>query len=253
MKVRILLAGAMAALALAGCKKSQSDSEGTPVADSGKVTITQANPPPGGTWGDVVNATTAGFMMGNPNAKVKLIEIGSLSCPHCKKFEEEGVPKLIDKYVKSGQVSWEFRPYVIHGPIDMATNIVARCSGAKAFFPLTMALYKDQDTILNKVQAAPQDKLNEIQNLPTNQVFVQMANLMGLQDWAAARGVPQAKSNQCLADQKMIDNEVQFTADVSNQYPEFTGTPAFVISGKMADKDVTEFEKLDPLLEAAVK
>ena len=32
-----------------------------------------------------------------------------------------------------------------------------------------------------------------------------MANLLGLQDWAAARGVPQAKSNQCLTDQKMID------------------------------------------------
>ena len=253
MKVRILLAGAMAALALAGCKKTQSESEGTPVADSGKVTITQANPPPGGTWGDVVNATTSGFIMGNPNAKVKLVEIGSLSCPHCKKFEEEGVPKLIDKYVKSGQVSWEFRPYVIHGPIDMAANIIARCGGVKTFFPMTMALYKDQETILNKVQAAPQDKLNEIQNLPTNQVFVQMASLMGLQDWAAARGIPQAKSNQCLADQKMIDNEVQFTADVSNQYPEFSGTPAFIINGKMADKDVTEFEKLDPLLQAAVK
>ena len=26
--------------------------------------------------------------MGNPNAKVKLIEIGSLSCPHCRAFED---------------------------------------------------------------------------------------------------------------------------------------------------------------------
>ena len=56
-----------------------------------------------------------------------------------------------------------------------------------------------------QIQAAPQDKINEIQNLPTNQVFVTYATLLGLQDWAAARGLPQAKSNQCLADQKMID------------------------------------------------
>ena len=48
-------------------------------------------------------------MMGNPNAKVKLIEIGSLTCPHCREFDEKGVPTLIDKYVKTGQVSWEFR------------------------------------------------------------------------------------------------------------------------------------------------
>jgi protein-disulfide isomerase len=79
-----------------------------------------------------------------------------------------------------------------------------------------------------------------------------MANLLGFQDWAAARGVPQAKSNRCLSDQKMIDHEVQVTSDVSNQYPEFSGTPAFVINGKML-KDVAGWEKLKPELDAAVK
>ena len=49
--------------------------------------------------------------------------------------------------------------------------------------------------------------LGKIQNLPNNQVFVAMANVIGLQDWAAARGVPQAKSNQCLSNQKMIDHD----------------------------------------------
>ena len=41
-------------------------------------------------------------MMGNPNAKVKLVEIGSLTCPHCREFDEKGVPTLVDKYVKIG-------------------------------------------------------------------------------------------------------------------------------------------------------
>src|ERR1051325_7226246 len=105
MKARIFLASATAALALAGCnKKGETPSTAT---SNETVTITEANPPPGGTWADVVNATSAGVMMGNPNAKVKLVEIGSLSCPHCKKFDDEGVPTLIGKYVKSGQVSWE--------------------------------------------------------------------------------------------------------------------------------------------------
>ena len=31
-----------------------------------------------------------GFVMGNPNAKVKLIEFGSMTCPHCAEFEEKG-------------------------------------------------------------------------------------------------------------------------------------------------------------------
>lgn len=253
MKVRILLACAMSALALTACNKSNNNNQaqGTATANE-KVTITEANPPPGGTWADVVNATSAGILVGNPNAKVKLVEIGSLSCPHCKAFDDEGVPTLLDKYVKPGTVSWEFRPYVIHGPVDMAANLIVRCNGVKTFLPLVQALYKNQDVWMAKVEAAPQDKLNQIQNLPTNQVFVTMASLLGLQDFAAARGVPQAKSNQCLSDQKMIDREVQLTSDVNSQYPAFQGTPAFIINGTMLS-DTASWDKLKPQLDAAVK
>jgi protein-disulfide isomerase len=251
MKVRTFLAGTMAVVALTACNK-KNDTAGSSAKEA-TVTIAQANPPPGGTWADVVNTTSAGgYVMGNPNAKVKLIEIGSLSCPHCKKFEEEGAPVLIDKYVKTGQVSWEFRPYMIHGAVDMAANLVLRCNGPKTFFPLSIALYKEQEVWLGKVTAAPQDKVTQIQNLPTNQVFVQMASLLGLQDWAAARGVPLAKSNQCLSDQKMIDQEVQYSSDVNSSYPEFTGTPAFILNGKLLP-ETAEWGKLQPQLDAALK
>src|SRR3982750_3147976 len=152
MKVRTYLACTMAALAIAGCKKAATTA--TPVGNE-TVTITMANPPPGGTWADVVNATNAGFMMGNPNAKVKLVEIGALSCPHCMAFEEEGVPTLTEKYVKTGQVSWEFRPYVIHGAVDLAANLIVRCNGLKTFFPMVKAIYKDQPVWLGKIQAVP--------------------------------------------------------------------------------------------------
>jgi len=98
----------------------------------------------------------------------------------------------------------------------------------------------------------PQDKLEQIQNLPPNQVFVTYSNLLGLQDWAAARGLPQAKSNQCLTDQKMIDREVQITSDVNSQYPEFAGTPSFVLNGKMLAK-TGDWKTLQPQLDAALK
>ena len=251
MKFRIFLAGTMAAVALAGCNKTKDQTQGTPVNET--VTITQAAPPAGGTWADVVNATSSGFMMGNPNAKVKLIEIGSLSCPHCKAFDDEGVPALIDNYVKTGKVSWEFRPYLIHGPLDMAANLIVTCNGLKTFFPLARAMYKDQQVWMAKIEAAPQDQVAKIQDMPTNQVFLAMANLAGLQDWAAARGVPQAKSNQCLSDQKMIDHQVQVTSDVSTQFPDFSGTPAFVINGKLLGRDIASWEKLKPQLDEALQ
>jgi len=254
MKVRTLLACSLAAIALAACNKNKDEGAGTsPAAAEDKIIVTTANPPPGGTWADVANETSAGgVVMGNPNAKVKLLEIGSLFCPYCKRFEDEGSPQLVEHYVKTGNVSWEFRPYAIHGPIDVAADIVVRCNGAKTFFPLSMALYKDQQVLEEKVRDVPQDKLNAMQNLPTNQVFIAWANLLGLQDWAAARGVPQAKSNQCLADQNMIDREVQVMSDVNSQFPEFSGTPGFALNGKFLPK-IGSWKELQPKLDEALK
>jgi len=252
MKFGKLMTCVVATLTLVACNKNNQASGGGNATANETVQITMANPPPGGTWADVVNATSAGFMMGNPNAKVKLVEIGSLFCPVCKRFEDQGVPTLINKYVKSGQVSWEFRPYIIHGPIDMAANLIARCNGAKTFFPLAQALYKDQEPLLAKFEATPQDKIAQVQNLPVGQEFGAIASLMGLQDWAAARGVPQAKSNQCLSDQKLIDDEVQRTSNVNSQYPDFVGTPSFIINGTML-KETSSWDKLEPQLEAALK
>jgi protein-disulfide isomerase len=244
------LIGAVAALALAGCNKSNGQANSTAAADD-TVKITQASPPPGGTWADVVNQTTDGYMMGNPNAKVKLIEIASLGCPYCKKFDDEGVPTLIENYVKPGKISWEFRPYPIHGPIDIAAELIATCNGPKSFFPLALAMYKDQQAWMGKVEATPPDKLQQIQNLPGNQVIPAMADLAGLPDWAAARGVPHAKSQQCLTDQKMTEHFVQVASDVNNDYPDFKGTPSFVLNGKFQD-NVGTWDKLKPQLDAAV-
>jgi protein-disulfide isomerase len=245
------LTAAVAVMALAGCNKSNGQGNTAAIAADSKVTITQAAPPPGGSWTDVVNQTTDGYLMGNPNAKVKLIEIASLGCPYCKKFDDEGVPTLMNNYVKSGKISWEFRPYPIHGPVDIAAELIASCNGIKGFFPLALALYKDQQTWMGKIETAPQDKLAQIQQLPGNQPVIAMADLAGLPDWAAARGVPHAKSQQCLADQKMTDHFVQVASDVNNDYPDFKGTPSFVLNGKFL-QDVGTWDKLKPQLDSAV-
>jgi protein-disulfide isomerase len=249
MKRSAFLACAIAALALASCNK-KTEQGGAPAADAG-VKITMANPPPGGTWADVVNATSAGYLMGNPNAKVKLVEIGALTCPHCRAFDEEGVPTLVDKYVKSGQVSWEFRPYLLHG-LDLPANLIARCNGAKSFFPLARALYHDQPDWIAKISAVPQAQLEQVQNLPINQQFVQLATLAGLQDWAAARGVPVDKANQCLRDENEVNQLVQLSSDVTTQYPDFPGTPAFIINGTLLSQTAS-WEKLKPQLDEALK
>lgn len=246
MKPIAFLTCAAALVAIAGCNSKQGDA-----ATNAPVKLEQIAPPKGGDWTDVVNPTAAGgFIMGNPNAKIKLVEIGSLTCPHCKAFDDEGVPTLTNTYVKSGQVSWEFRNYV-RDAFDLTAALIARCNGAKGFFPLSRALYKDQSDWVGKIQAAPQDQLQQMQNLPENQQFVALAKVAGFPEWAAMRGLPLAKSQQCLSDTKSVDQLVQMNADVTNQFPDFEGTPSFVINGTLLDKTAT-WDKLEPQLKTAL-
>src|SRR3954452_21525023 len=246
MKPSVFLAGALAVVAIAGCNSKQGDA-----ATNKSVKLQQVKPPKGGDWTMVVNATDAGgFMMGNPNAKVKLVEFGSLTLPHSPGFDEKGVPVLMNRYVKSGQVSWEFRNFV-RDAFDLTASLIARCNGPKTFFPMMRAIYKDQPVWVGNIQQAPQSQLEALQNLPPNQQFVEMAKVAKLQDWAAARGVPQAKSNQCLANQNSVNQLVQMTSDATTQFPEFQGTPTFVINGAMV-KDTAPWEKLEPALKTAL-
>ena len=246
MKPPVFLAAAVAVVAIAGCNSKPGDAK-----TNAAVKWQQVAPPKGGNWTMVVNATPAGgFMMGNPNAKVKLVEYGSLTCPHCKAFDDEGVPTLIGKYVKSGQVSWEFRNYV-RDPFDLTASLIARCNGAKSFLPLMRALYDNQMGWVGKIQATPQAQLESLQNLPPTKEFVQAAKFAGLQDFAAARGVPVAKSNQCLGNESSINQLVQMTSDATNQFPNFPGTPTFVIDGKMVENTAT-WALLEPQLKKAL-
>ncbi len=87
MKPSIFLVCAAALVAIAGCNAKQSNAATAPVK------LTMVKPPKGGNWTDVVNAMpSGGFMMGNPNAKVKLVEYGSMTCPHCRRFRPECCP-----------------------------------------------------------------------------------------------------------------------------------------------------------------
>lgn len=140
MKPFAILACATAALALVGCNKKQGENATT----NANVTYAHTTPPPGGDWTGVINPTPdGGVMMGDPNAKVHLIEIGSLTCPHCREFEETAVDQLVAKYVKTGKVSYEFRNY-IRNSFDLSAVLIAKCNGPEGFFPLSRAFYDTQ-------------------------------------------------------------------------------------------------------------
>lgn len=246
MKPTHLLLAVTAILASAACDAKKSDSSG----GAGAAQAKAVQPPKGGDWTQVTVATAAGgFTMGNAKAPVKLIEYGSMTCPHCREFDETGAPTLINKYVKSGQVSYEFRNYV-RDPYDLAGALITRCNGPKSFFALTRAMYTDQPNWVGKLQKITPAQGEALTNLGPNKQFLEIAKLAGFQQWAAMRGVPSAKTNACLTNEAEVNRLVQMNSDATSQYPDFQGTPTFIVNGSLV-KGAT-WKALEPELRKAV-
>src|SRR5690242_15848385 len=64
----------------------------------------------------VVETQNGDFRMGNPNAKVNLVEYGSLACSHCRAFEQTAYEPLVRSYVRTGSVTYEFRSVLLNAP-----------------------------------------------------------------------------------------------------------------------------------------
>lgn len=202
-------------------------------------------------WSKTVAMTPAGgFRMGNPAAKVKLVEYGSMTCPHCAQFANEDEARLVAKYVKSGKVAFEFRNYVMN-PYDIAASLTARCGGAPRFFGITHRLYSTQKDWIGAIQATDAGKMQAIGALPPGQQVAAIADLAGFTRLAASHGIPAARLKACLASQKNLDQLVA----MRNAASFVEGTPTFLINGtKVAfTNDGTLWQQLDSKIGAALK
>jgi len=233
------------ALALAGCG-SKEDTAAPGAAPTGQA-VAAVPAPPGKMWSDVVSATPEGGMrMGNPSAPIKLVEYGSLSCPHCAKLANDGMRTLVDKYVGSGRVSYEFRSFPIHGIIDVPLTVMVRCADPAAFFPLVEQIYSDQQAIMTRAEGA-NAQAQAASQLPPAQRFVALADAFGLTDWFAARGLAKDQAHACLADtsgaEKVAKEGQKWSEDGVNQ------TPTLVINGTTLE--AAEWKELEAALQNA--
>lgn len=243
MRTRFLLAAIGMALALSGCGGK---GEGNGAAPSGDPVA--AVPAPAGTsWSETVAATPeGGFVMGNPNAKLKLIEYASFTCPHCREFAESIEEPLKTKYVDTGKVSYEFRHFV-RDPIDITASLIARCGGKDPFFPLMMQLFGNQDAMFKQAQGAGDKAYQDAMNLPPEKRFVRLGEMTGLIDFAKTRGIPEAQARTCLANFKQAEGFAEGNGAAIKQF-NIEGTPTVILNGKKLDNAATW-----PLLETALK
>ena len=74
-------------------------------------------------WSAMVTISKQGYhVRGNPNAAIHLIEYASYTCPHCGIFEMEGGEELLQRFIKTGAVAYEIRPFFLN-EIDKAVAL----------------------------------------------------------------------------------------------------------------------------------
>ncbi len=197
----LVIAAAVAGLALAGCAKGKG-----PIAPSAE-----------------------DMSLGDPKAKVEVIEYASVTCPHCARFNAETFPAFKAKYVDTGRVHYTFKEFITEpAPVAAAGYLLARCAGKDRYFAVLDQMFRSQDETTGggDVRAA-------------------------LLRIAKGAGLSEAQVEQCFNDkaaQDALNARVQRHVEVDK----ITSTPTFIINGKRTEGVMT-LPELDAAIAGAAK
>lgn len=72
--------------------------------------------------GDASDEPYIGARLGDPDAPVTFIIYSDFQCPYCRLFASDTEPKIIDDFVRTGQVQLEFREMPILGGPDLTSK-----------------------------------------------------------------------------------------------------------------------------------
>ena len=195
-------------------------------------------------WTRIVALTPeGGYRVGNPDAPVKLVEYGSLTCDHCANFAAQGVPRLLDAYVKGGRISFEFRNFV-RDPYDLTAAMLSRCAGPGDYFALTDHYFASQPEWIGRFHKMTEAERKELESLADADRLKRLAAIGGLVDDAAKAGV--ANPSQCLADGAAIGQLAEIRRVAVEEHG-LQGTPTFLLNGRRLD-GVHNWPALEPLL-----
>lgn len=234
----LLLSALPLALALAACDKEAD----TATATSGDA-IAKVAPPAGKSWADTVTKTAdGGYLMGNPNAPIKLMEIGALSCSHCADFSEAGAAEIRDNFVASGRVSFELRLHM-NNAVDVPAALLVTCGSSEAAIPLADQFWANQKAIFATLQQN-EAIYSSAEKQPPEQRFATIAKAGGMDAFFAARGLAADQASACLADSAKATALVAAT-DKASKDLSITGTPTFFINGSKLEVNTWPLVKVE--------
>jgi protein-disulfide isomerase len=169
--------------------------------------------------------------LGNPQAKVTVVEYASVSCPVCGRWYKEVWPSFKAKYVDTGKIHFIYREMLVGDTDEMTAAasgfLLARCSGLGNYFKIVDAVYNSQPGLF----ADPRGVLLNI---------------------AKSSGMTEAQFDACVRDPAALD-ALQKRVQANSTKDNVNATPTFVINGKSMESGYRSLADIDAAIAAAQK
>jgi len=203
---RLLAVAALCAgLALAGC---------------GKGVVAAAGP----------KATSEDMSLGDPKAKIQVIEYASASCSHCARFNNTVFPAFKAKYIDSGRAHYTLKEFLTPpNEVSAAGFLLARCTGKDRYFSTLDAVFKAQDAMFQSGDFHG-----------------------GLLAIAKAQGLTEAQFTACLSD-KAAAQALNARVEKAVKEDRIDSTPTFVVNGVKIGSGEMTLPDLDAAIAKAAK
>ncbi len=175
---------------------------------------------------ETATAGPGDFSIGAADAKVKLVEYASFTCPHCATFHDTVFPKLKAEYIDTGKVHFTLRE-VYFDRYGLWAALIARCGGEMKYFGIHDMLFAKQAE-----WAASDDPMQVVENLKT------IGRTAGLED---------AAMDACLNDGPNAEALIkQFQTNFEADGVE--GTPTLFVNGTKHSN--MTYEELKAIIDA---
>ncbi len=201
-------------------------------------------------WSTTVSESSIGaYSVGNPAAKVKLVEYFSYTCHICGDFAKASAVPLKTLYIDKGLVKFEYRN-LVRDPVDMTAALLARCGGPKAFAGNHQAIFAAQPAILDKITKATDAQKTSWFEGEVGARARKIAADTGLTALMTARGYTAAQQGACL-DSGVAQAELTGMTNIGRNADRVAGTPTFFINGRNAE--ATAWPAVKSKLDLALK
>ena len=151
------------------------------------------------------NLLVGSTILGEPDAKITIVEFGDYQCTFCYKFHVDVMKKITKKYIDTGDVNFVYRDFPLNGELSILASEASYCAQKQGYF------WQYHNSLYN-------NWTGENTGWITDNALVSFAKVIELD---------LDKFNQCMGNsefrQKVLDDE-QFAKDIG-----ISATPSFLI------------------------